>query len=152
MKWTKKLLGFLRVGALWALSGSIPAFAHNTGGFLGTSPSAVDKFVISCSQGNSSTRMVTAIQDFLPVNGALLSVTVEKDGVLVTSVEKKNRDGKYSPLVELPGGEGAYVFTIKKALGNAAAMKRKMVYDVQYHCMTGETHTETSDPLFLQNG
>lgn len=129
-----------------------PAFAHNTGGFLGTSPSAIDKFVISCSGGNTSTRMVTAIQDFLPVNGALLSVTVEKDGVSLVSVEKKNRDGKYSPLIELSGGEGAYVFTIQKAKGNAAAFKRKMVYDVQYHCMTGEVHTDTSDPIFQQNG
>lgn len=134
------------------VAGSVnPAFAHNTGGYLGTSPAALDKFVISCSAGNSSTRMVTAIQDFLPVNGPILSITVEKDGAVVTSVEVKNRDGKYSPLVELPGGEGAYVFKIQKAKGNAAALKRKMVYDAQYHCMTGDVHTETSDPLFLQN-
>lgn len=139
--------------AVLLAAGSIPpAFAHNTGGYLGTSPVAVDKFVISCSGGNSSTRMVTAIQDFLPVNGALLSITVEKDGVSLTSVEAKNRDGKYSPLIELPGGEGAYVFTIQKAKGSPAAFKRKMVYDAQYHCMTGDVHTETSDPLFLQNG
>ena len=118
-----------------------PAMAHNTGGFLGTSPSAVDKFVIACTGGNSSTRMVTAIQDFLPINGPILSITVEKDGASVSSVEVKNRDGKYSPMVELPGGEGTYVFTIKKAKGNAAALKRKMVYDAQYHCMTGDTHT-----------
>ena len=70
----------------------------------------------------------------------------------MSSVEVKNRDGKYSPMVELPGGEGTYVFTIKKAKGNAAALKRKMVYDAQYHCMTGDTHTDTSDPIFQKNG
>ncbi|MEN9680306.1 MAG: hypothetical protein RLZZ627_199 [Pseudomonadota bacterium] len=135
------------------LAGSVStALAHNTGGYLGTSPYAVDQFVIACTGGNSSTRMVTAIQDFLPINGPILSITVEKDGAIVTSVEVKNRDGKYSPSVELAGGEGAYVFTIQKAKGNAAALKRKMVYDAQYHCMTGDVHTETSDPLFLQNG
>lgn len=139
-------------GLLLFAGSMTPAFAHNNGGFLGTSPYAVDQFVIACSGGNNSTRMVTAIQDFLPVNGPILSITVEKDGVLVTSTEIKNRDGKYSPTVELPGGEGSYVFTIQKARGNAAALKRKMVYDVQYHCMTGDVHTETSDPLFLQNG
>ncbi len=138
--------------ALVALFFSSAAFAHNTGGYLGTSPVAADKFVISCDGGNSSTRMVTALQDFLPVNGPILSITVEKDGASVTSVEVKNRDGKYSPLVELRGGEGVYVFTIKKAKGTAAALKRKMVYDAQYHCMTGEVHTDTSDPIFQQNG
>ncbi len=152
MRINKILTRSLSLGILLAAGSVSPAFAHNTGGFLGTSPAAVDKFVISCSAGNASTRMVTAIQDFLPVNGPILSITVEKDGAVVTSVEVKNRDGKYSPLVELQGGEGAYVFTIQKAKGNAAALKRKMVYDAQYHCMTGDVHTETSDPLFLQNG
>lgn len=140
-------LAILLVGA--ALT---PAWAHNTGGYLGTSPGAVDKFVIACTGGNSSTRMVAAIQDFLPINGPLLSITIEKDGVSVTSVEVKNRDGKYSPLVELSGGEGSYVFTIQKAKGKAAALKRKMVYDAQYHCMTGSDHTDTSDPIFQING
>jgi hypothetical protein len=152
MKMNKKITRFLGLVALLVTGSVSTAFAHNLGGYLGTSPYAVDQFVIACSEGNSSTRMVTAIQDFLPVNGPILSITVEKDGAYVTSVEVKNRDGKYSPTVELPGGEGAYVFTIQKAKGNAAALKRKMVYDAQYHCMTGDTHTETSDPLFLQNG
>ena len=145
----KRTLG---MGVLFAAGSLNPTWAHNTGGFLGTSPYAVDQFVIACTGGSSSTRMVAAIQDFLPVNGPILSITVEKDGASVTSVEIKNRDGKYSPLVELPGGEGSYVFTIQKAKGNAAALKRKMVYDAQYHCMTGDTHTDTSDPIFLQNG
>ena len=142
----------LSLSVLFAAGIADPVWAHNTGGFLGTSPYAVDQFVIACTAGNSSTRMVTAIQDFLPVNGPILSITVEKDGASVTSMEVKNRDGKYSPSIELAGGEGAYTFTIKKAKGNTAALKRKMVYDAQYHCMTGDTHTETSDPIFLQNG
>lgn len=152
MKIKSFLTRFMVLSVLLAGGSMSPVWAHNTGGFLGTSPYAVDQFLIACTGGSSSTRMVAAIQDFLPVNGPLLSITVEKDGASVTSVEVKNRDGKYSPLVELPGGEGAYVFTIQKAKGNAAALKRKMVYDVQYHCMTGDVHTETSDPLFLQNG
>lgn len=141
-----------KLGVILAFCFLSSAFAHNLGGYLGTSPVAVDKFIIGCSGGNSSTRLVTAIQGFLPINGPIPSITVEKDGVKVTSVEVKNRDGKYSPIVELPGGEGAYTLTIQKAKGTVAALKRKIVYDAQYHCMTGDVHTETSDPLFLQNG
>lgn len=152
MKTNNLVITSSKLGVVLAFSFLSSASAHNTGGYLGTSPSAVDKFVISCSGGNNTTRMVAAIQGFLPVNGPIVSITVEKDGAKVTSVEIKNRDGKYSPLVELPGGDGAYTFTIQKAKGAPAALKRKIVYDAQYHCMTGDVHTETSDPLFLQNG
>lgn len=148
-KMMTKALGGLIVIGLGSLGG---AWAHEAGGSLGSSEVAVDKFVIACSNGSSATRLQTAIQG-ITLNGPLVTVTVEKDGKSVTTTDPKNHDKKSSTLVELPGGEGAYNFTIQKAPNQKSAiMKRKVVYSATFHCMTGDVHTDTSDPIFQVNG
>ena len=136
---------------LLSLAIAAPASAHNTAGRLSQSPSADGRFSVTCSGGNSSTRMVAAIQGFLPKNAATLSVTVSKDGVQTSpSTDAKNGDGKYSPEVTLSGGEGVYMFLIRKAKGNSSAFKKAVTYDVQYHCLTGSEHTYTGDPIWYR--
>ncbi|MDD2865219.1 MAG: hypothetical protein PHC99_10940 [Methylococcales bacterium] len=106
---------------------SFNSFAHDDGGVLSEDVTAVDYFMVSCSE--DSDRMYFKIST--PTTTPLLSAQVMK-GNFVTNIPT-SRGG-----VEILQGGGNYRILVNK---NGAG---KVGYAFEYHCENGGEHTETS--------
>ena len=106
---------------------SLNTLAHDDGGVLSEELSAVDYFMVNCSE--DSDRMYFKIST--PVTTPLLSAQVIK-GNFVTNIPT-SRGG-----VEIMQGGGNYRIAVNKnGIG-------KVGYSFEYHCENGGEHTETS--------
>lgn len=137
------------------LSGSMPVVAHDQGGALGKTGSAKDTYTVVCSEGDPlKTKLVAAVSDLAPKKPPRLKVEISRDGQTVSSIDSIDADYKYSPFTEILKGDGSYGVAVSKLpqtdSAKATTLNFPEIYNLQFHCMTGDVHT-TTDIYVNQN-
>jgi len=141
----KKRLNYIVSTAfgLFFLDYSNSVLAHTQSGSLGESANATDFYVITCGEG--SDRLETQVRN-ITAKGPLVSVQAHSENLSSHSTDPVSGDTDYGPAVPLNGGGGAYYVTVDKAGAGEAD------YSMQFHCMSGITHTETAYRTLQDDG
>jgi hypothetical protein len=152
MKNKLRIPALLPVLALLATGYVGAAAAHTQSGALGKAPAASDIYQITCPEQvvGVPPRLDVQVRDLKPKKPPFITVTMQKDLVGVSSMDPKDGDARFSPLVSIDGGAGSYLVIISKTAVNDKKRAFKEIYTLQYHCMSGALHTGT-DIFTLQN-
>ncbi|MEN9680304.1 MAG: hypothetical protein RLZZ627_197 [Pseudomonadota bacterium] len=142
---------FLKPLALSMLIGcALPAFAHDQGGALASSPYATQSWLITCyDDGNGiAAALYFDVKASTPSRKFGVTATVFKNGVEASTTDSKSGDKIRSPVAILNGGDGEYVITLSKAKARDnqpdSILKGTMVYGFTYHCQSASgAHTGT---------
>lgn len=110
-----------------------------TNGSLGDTVGAIDYYQVSCSSLNSlpTKRLDIQVRD-KTAGSRTLSLNVLKGLVARNATDPVGGDAGYSQWLYVFGGNGIYHVLVSKT--TAAAR----IYDINFHCMNGATHTVTS--------
>jgi hypothetical protein len=133
--------------AIWLAAGLLaagfagiarPASAHTQSGSLGAAASATDYYQVTCSDDGSgppASLSMRVLDTPVTLAAPLLSVQVERGGLLANATDPADGDGAYSPRVSVNGGGGVYEVLVDKSAAGADA------YTIEYHCVTGPDGT-----------
>ncbi len=128
----------LLTAALYAVAGTVAA--DELSGVLGQGSTNVDHYRIECfDNGNGATdHMSMRVRDGRNVSsGSILSVQTVKGRLAYNATDNgPEGDTRYSPTIEIRGGDGVYLVLVNKSRGAADD------YDLEYHC-TGRSGRHT---------
>lgn len=132
---------------LFGMAGT-PILAHEQVGALGPKATATDVYAVGCNEGDASTELEVQIQDNKPVRPPVLRVTASKDDRSASAIDPVDADGKFGPFAAVRAGTGIYRVAVDK-LASGKRQPNKIrnfaeLYGLQFHCMTGTEHTDTS--------
>ena len=134
--------------SLICLMAASPSHGHDQVGVVGAEPSAASNYTVVCSGGDSSTRLIAAVNNLQPKAPPPLLISISKDGQTATAADYTDGDGNSSDWAILAAGDGTYQMSISKLPSSPGAPDSTRAYsqsyDISYHCMTGDTHTDTA--------
>jgi hypothetical protein len=110
------------------------ALAHTQDGVLSPPAAIGDTYQVSCEAG---TLVLEAQIRNYTKNSPLLTLQISKGDLSDKTTDLVSGDADYSPWIIVEGGTGLYSLQVAKT--SSGPVK----YSFEYHCMNGNTHTDT---------
>lgn len=117
----------------------VPTGASRMVGSIPASPTATKRYSVECytaSYAGDPIKMRLKVKNLGKNTKFLLKATLEKDGQTQELVA--NRNGQFSPFLELAGGAGTYTLTLSKVKKTATApdktLKKRGVFQTIQEC------------------